>query len=171
MRIPETDAHMMKKLTDTLSVQLKLLEELLALLERETPELAGISLDAMAGINGLKEGVVARIEEHTTPLRHAIAEVAASLGLPPNAALGEVSALLAQQGRTDIQHLHQELNRVAGRLRQVASVNRDIAERFVSAVSNSLNFLVRILNQASVYGASGGYQQRQAGAVMINRKA
>jgi len=70
------------RLNDTLATQAALLEELLALLERETPELAGISLDAMAEINGLKEGVVARIDEHTAPLRQAISETAVSLGLP-----------------------------------------------------------------------------------------
>lgn len=162
---------MIKKLTTALSDQLKLLEELLALLEQETSSLAEINLDAMAGINGLKEGVVARIEEHTTPLRETLAEVAAGLGLPPHATLGEISVVLANQGNGEIRGLHQELNRVAARVRQVASVNRDIAERFVSTVSSSLNFLVRILNQSSVYGASGGYQPRQSGAVMVNRKA
>jgi len=160
-----------RDLTDALSMQLKLLEELLALLERETPELAGVSLDAMAEINALKEDVVARIEAHTDPLRHTIAEVAASLGLPPDTTLGEVAALLNKQGNADVQRLHQELNRVAGRVQEVATMNREIAERFVSMVGNSLNFLARILNQSSFYGASGGYQRPQPGAVIINRKA
>jgi flagellar biosynthesis/type III secretory pathway chaperone len=160
-----------KILTDTLSIQLNLLEELLALLERETPELAGISLDAMAEINGLKEELTARIDEHTAPLRQTITEVAVSLGLPSNAALGEVAALLGKQGNKEIPRLHQDLKRMAEKVRQVATLNRDIAERFVSTVSNSLNFLAHILNQSPVYGASGGYQRRQAGAVMINREA
>ena len=161
-----------RELTAALSTQLKLLEELLALLERETPELAGVSLDAMAEINALKEDAVARIEAHTDPLRHTIAEVAASLGLPPDTTtLGEVAALLNKQGNADVQRLHQELNRVAEQVRQVAAMNREIAERFVSTVGNSLNFLARILNQSSFYGASGGYQRPQPGAVIINRKA
>jgi flagellar biosynthesis/type III secretory pathway chaperone len=160
-----------KELTDALSAQLDLLEELLALLERETPELAKIHLDAMAEINGLKEDVVARIEGHTAPLRHLIEEAAAGLGLPPNASLGEVAALVLHQGNKEIQRLQHELNRVAGQVQQVAATNREIAERFVSTVSNSLNFLVHIVNQSSVYGASGGYQRPQPGAVMINRKA
>ena len=160
-----------QELTDTLSMQLKLLGELLALLERETPELVGISLDAMSEINELKGELAARIDEHTVPLRQIIVEVAISLGLPSNAALGEVAALLGQRGNNEIPHLHRELNRLAERVRQVAMLNRDIAERFVSTVNNSLSFVTRIINQSNVYGASGSYQQRQAGAVMINRKA
>ena len=160
------------RLNDTLATQAALLEELLALLERETPELAGISLDAMTEINGLKEGVVARIDEHTAPLRQAISQTAVSLGLPLDAALGEVAALLGRQGNKEIPRLHRELNRLAERVRRVATLNREIAERFVSTVNNSLDFVVQILNQSSVYGASGGYQRRQvSGAVMINRKA
>ena len=161
-----------QELADTLSMQLTLLKELLALLERETPELAGISLDAMAEINGLKEGLVARIDEHTTPLRQAISEAAINLGLPLDAALGEVAALVGRQGNKEIPRLHKELNRLAERVRQVATLNREIAERFVSTVNNSLDFVIQILNQSSVYGASGGYQRPQvSGAVMINRKA
>lgn len=161
-----------KKLTDILSIQLKLLEELLVLLERETPELAGVSLGVMDEINVLKEGLAARIEEHTAPLRRAIAEVAASLGLPQNTALGEVAALLGKQGNAELQRLHQELSKVAGQVRQVASMNRGIAERFVATVGTSLDFLARMLNQSKVYGASGGYQHRPSGAaVMINREA
>lgn len=159
-----------KELTNALSLQLGLLEELIALLERETPELAEIHLDAMAEINGLKEDVVARIEAHTAPLRRLIEEAAAGLGLPPDASLGEVAALVMHQGNTDVQRLHRELNRVAGRVQEVAATNREIAERFVATVNNSLNFLVHILNQSSTYGASGGYQRPQTGAVMINRK-
>jgi len=159
------------KLAETLTVQLRLLEELLALLERETSELADVKLDAMAELNGLKEDVTKRIEEHAISLRRVIGEVAGSVGLQPSCTLGELAAILGKQRDKEIPRLHQELNRIAERVRQVATMNREIAERFVSTVSNSLNFLAQILNHSSVYGASGGYQQRQAGAVMINREA
>jgi len=160
-----------KRLTETLTVQLRLLEELLVLLERETRELADVKLDAMTEINVLKEDVTKRIEEHTIALRQVIGEMAASVGLQPDCTLGEFAAIIGKQGNKEIPRLHQDLNRVAERVRQVATMNREIAERFVSTVSNSLNFLAQILNQSSVYGASGGYQQRQTGAVIINREA
>lgn len=158
-------------LADTLFLQMGLLGELLALLERETGELTGIHLDAMAEINGHKEDVAARIETHTAQLRQVIGEALVGAGLPPGATLGDLAALLKKQGNTEIPHLHRELNMLAERVRQAAAVNREIAERFAATVNQSLGFLAGILNQSNVYGASGGYQQRPAGAVMINMEA
>ncbi len=160
-----------KKLTNTLSTQLGLLEELHALLERETKELAEINLDAMAEINSLKEAASARIEEHTAPFRQAMEEAAASLALPPDCSLGELAAKLEKKGNKEISLLHGKLNKVAKQVRMTATMNREIADRFVATVSTSLNFLTRIINQSAVYGASGGYQQRPGGAFMINREA
>ncbi|MBI2354721.1 MAG: flagellar export chaperone FlgN [Deltaproteobacteria bacterium] len=160
-----------KILTETLSEQQKLLEELLALLVRETGELTGLHIDAMAEINGLKEDVAARIEAHTTQLRQVIGEALAGAGLPPGATLGDLAALMKKQGDTGIPRLHVELNMLAERVRQAAAMNREIAERFAATVNQSLGFLARILNQSNLYGVSGGYQQRPAGAVMINMEA
>lgn len=159
------------KLTDTLSTQLKLLEELHALLERETHELAEINLDAMAEINRLKEDVSARIEEHTVQFRQVMGEAAVSLMLPRDCSLGELAAKFEKQGNKEISMFHKKLNKLAEQVRQTAATNREIADRFVATVSTSLNFLTRIINQSAVYGASGGYQQRPAGAVIINREA
>src|SRR6185369_6781280 len=116
-----------KKLTDTLSTQLGLLEELHALLERETKALAEINLDAMAEINGLKEDVSARIEEHTAPLRRAVEEAAADLALPRDSSLGELAAKLEKKGNKEISRLHGKLNKLAKQVRMTATMNRDIA--------------------------------------------
>ncbi len=80
-------------------------------------------------------------------------------------------AAYKQKGKKDVSRLHEELNRVAGRIRQLISINREIAERFAASVTSSLELLTRVINQSNIYGASGGYQQRPAGAVMINREA
>jgi flagellar biosynthesis/type III secretory pathway chaperone len=160
-----------KKLADILEVQLKLLEELLANMERETPELADINLDVLSEINSLKENVAARLDEQTVPLRKTIAEVAVSLALPAGAPLGDVAEQLGKQGNREIPRMHQDLNRLAERVRQVAMLNRDVAERFLMSVTNSLNFLTHMLNQSTVYSASGGYSRQQSGAFMINREA
>ena len=159
-----------KKLAEILATQLQLLEELLLNLERETPELAEINLTALTEINSLKEGVAVRIDEHTAPLRQTISDVAVSLALPSTAPLGAVAELLGKQGNKEISRLHQDLNRLTERVRQVASLNRDVAERFLLSVNNSLNFLTHMLNQSTVYGASGGYLRQQSGAFMINRE-
>jgi flagellar biosynthesis/type III secretory pathway chaperone len=160
-----------KRLTEFLTVQLRLLEELLALLERETGELAKINLDAMTEINVLKEDVTKRIEEHTILLRREIEKMAASAGRQQNCTLGEFAVMMKKQGNKEIPRLHHELNKVAERVRQVAAMNREIAERFAKTVSQSLGFLTQILNQSHVYGASGGFKPKKTGAVMINREA
>ena len=49
--------------------------------------------------------------------------------------------------------------------------SREIAEKFAASLGNSLEFVSRIINQTSTYGASGSYQQRPAGSVLINREA
>lgn len=161
---------MIKELINHLAAQLKLLEELLTVLERETHEMAGINLAAMAEINALKEDLSIRIEAHTVPLRPLIEEVAVSTGLRPGATLGELAVLMGNQENKEIPRLHQKLNHVAGRIQQVAAMNRDIAENFVKTVTLSLNFLSRIINQSQLYGASGGFQRNQTGAAIINRK-
>ncbi|QEM69863.1 flagellar protein FlgN [Geobacter sp. FeAm09] len=158
-----------KTLTEILTTQLQLLEELRLLLERETRELGDMNLEAMAEVNRLKEELTGRIEAHTGPLRQAIAAAARAAGLGPDATLGAVVAATREKG---IPRLYRELNDAARQVQERAALNRDIAERFMATVGTSLNFLTRLLNQASVYGASGGYQQqRPTGASIINKEA
>lgn len=161
-------AAMNKAMIETLTFQLHLLEELRSLLERETRELGDMNLDAMAEVNRMKEELTERIEAHAEPLRQAISAAASAMGLGPDATLGDVAAKTAQK---DIQRLYRELNVTARQVQERAAMNRDIAERFVAAASTTLSLLTRVINQSSVYGASGGYQQRATGSVMINREA
>jgi len=157
-----------KTLSEILSIQLQLLDELYSLLERETRELGDMKLDAMAEVNRLREELTERIEAHTELLRQAISGAALDLGLASDATLGAVVAKTAQK---DIPHLYHKLNATARRVQDRAAMNREIAERFAATATTTLNFLTRLINQSSVYGASGGYQQRTSGAVMINKEA
>jgi len=156
------------KLKDILSTQLKLMGELLALLERETSELLGVNLDALAEINVLKESTTERINEHTAPLRQTVSEVAANADLPSNANLVEVITYLGKQGYKEIPRLYQDLNTQAKQVRHVAALNQDIAERSVSMVQITLFILEQLLEQAITYGASGSFQQWQAEGIIIN---
>jgi len=160
----------MKTLTDVLTTQLRLLEELCALLDRETTELVNVNLDGMAEINRQKEELAGRIENHAAPFRAALAAAAIELGLPTEATLGSVAAVAGSR-KGDIPRLHRELQAAAERTKELAGLNRDIAERFAATVTTTLDFLTRVINQSNVYGASGGYQQRQTGPVIINREA
>jgi flagellar biosynthesis/type III secretory pathway chaperone len=157
-----------KTLTEVLSTQLKLLEELSCLLERETREFGAMNLDAMAEVNRLREELTERIEAHNGLLRQAISAAASELGLAPDATLGDVAANTSQKA---IQRLYRELDAAAQRVQGRAVMNHEIAERFVATAASTMNFLTRLIQQSSVYGASGGYQQRSVGSVMINRKA
>lgn len=158
-------------LITVLKTQLQLMEEFFALLSRETRELSDIHLDAMAEINSQKESFAARIETHSALLRKELEEAASREGLPPTARLGELAEAYKRKGKTEVSHLHGELNHVADRIRQAISINREIAERFAASVAGSLQLLTRVINQSNIYGATGGYQQRPTGSVMINREA
>lgn len=161
----------MKKLTDDLLMQLGLLKELLELLKREAHELAEVRLDAMTEINARKEELTKLIEAHGSQMRQTIIDAVAGAGLPAESTLGELAAHLKAQGKHEISRLHGDLNLVATLIRQALDVNREIAERFAASVKNSLDLLARVINQSSIYGATGGYQQRPTGSVMINREA
>ncbi|MDA8429161.1 MAG: flagellar protein FlgN [Geobacteraceae bacterium] len=154
-----------------LETQLHLLEEFFDLLSRETGELSAIHLDAMAEINRQKESIAARIEAHSAVLRKEMEAAASREGLPSKAKLGELAATCTKKGMKDVSRLHAEINGVADRIKQLISLNREIAERFAASVTSSLELLTRILKQSTTYGATGGYQQRPAGAVIINREA
>jgi flagellar biosynthesis/type III secretory pathway chaperone len=157
-----------KTLTEILSIQLKLLEELYSLLERETREFGAMNVDAMAEVNRLREELTERIEAHTGLLRQAISAAACELGLAPDATLGDVVAKTTQKA---VPRLYRELDAMARRVQGRAVMNREIAERFVATAASTMSFLTRLIHQSSVYGASGGYQQRAAGSIMINSKA
>lgn len=157
-----------KHFIGVLNSQLLLLKELLNLLEQETVALTDINLGVMETLNQKKEEAAANIETQSAVLRQALSELAAERGFPADIALGNVISLLASK---DVSLLHGELNAVAQRVREVAALNREIAERFAETASSSLSLLTRVINQSNMYGASGGYQQRSTGSIMINREA
>ena len=161
----------MKNLMVALEQQLKLLEELHDLLKRETNELSEIHLDAMAEINVQKEDISSRIATHAESLRTVIQEVASREGLSSKAALGELAACFSKKGNREVARFHAELNATADKIKELLTLNGEIAERFSASVGNSLDFIARIINQTSTYGASGSYQQRPSSAVLINREA
>lgn len=155
-------------LLEILSVQLRLLEELYRILERETHELGEIRLEAMAGTNLEKEKLIGRIETHAEVLRQAIATAGSDLGLAPDATLAVVAATSRQK---DIAQSYHELLEAVQRVQRRAAMNHKIAVNFEATAGSTLDFLARLISQSSMYGASGSYLQGTSGAVMINRKA
>jgi flagellar biosynthesis/type III secretory pathway chaperone len=161
----------LKKMIEELTVQTGLLNELLQVLERETAEMGDVNINAMNLSNKAKEELTARIAKQTPCLQQAISAQAAREGLPGSASLGAVAAHIAKRGNLDPLARQQQIHRTAERVQQVAALNREIAERFASSITTSLTLITRLVNQSNVYGATGGYQQRPTGAVMINREA
>lgn len=161
----------MGTLHTALEAHLSLLQELHSLLKRETGEMSEVHLEAMVEINGRKEEIAERIQKSAWALRQAIDEAASRGGLDSKATLGELAAGHNQKGDSEVSRLHKELNATTDQIRERLNLNREIAERFAASLTSSLELLSRIINQSNTYGASGGYQQRLTGAVMINREA
>ncbi len=161
----------LKKLIEEINVQTELLNDLLKLLERETAEMGDINITAMNLSNQSKEELIDKIAEHSPHIQRVILQLAAREGLPMTASLGMLAEHFAKRGNRELLKKQQQIQRTAERVQQVAGLNREIAERFAASVTSSLNLITRLINQSNVYGASGGYQQRPASAVMVNREA
>lgn len=161
----------LKKMIEEITIQTGMLNELLQVLERETTEMGDVNTAAMNVSNEAKEELIARIAEHAPHIKQAVAALAINSGLSVTTSLGTVAAFVAKGGSPELLAKQQQIQKTAERVQQVAALNHEIAERFASSVTTSLNLITRLINQSNVYGASGGYQQRPAGAVMINREA
>jgi FlgN protein len=161
----------MKELEAALVRQLELQQELLDLLKRETKELSEVHVDAMAEINNIKNELSLRITDHAPILKKAIQDVAVREGLSPGATLGDLNAKLRNNWNGGILRLYAELNVTADQIKELLSLNHEIAARFASSIGNSLDLISRIINQNSTYGASGSYQQRASSALLVNREA
>lgn len=161
----------LKKLMEALAIEAGLLDDLLALLERESAELGNIDIIAMAASNQDKEMLITKITEHSPHMKQAVSACAVREGLSASTTLGALAEHLSKKGRKELLLEQQRLNKTADKIKQAAAQNQDIAERFAAMVTTSLGLITRLINQSNVYGASGGYQQRPASAVMINREA
>jgi len=161
----------LRKLIEELSMHTELLNELRQVLERETSEMGDINIAAMDQSNRAKEELILRISGHTPQLQHAISALAVREGLPGSTPLGILAGHIAKKGNRELLVKQKLIKDTADRVQQVSALNCEIAERFASSVTTSLNLITRLINQSNVYGASGGYQLQSAGAVIINREA
>lgn len=161
----------MKKLIEEIDIQTEIMKELLQVLERETAEMGDINIIAMNLSNQTKEELIARIAEHTPHLQKAVSVFAVDRGLSESTTLGVVAKHVAKNGNQQLLAKQQQILSTAELVQQVSTLNKEIAERFASSITSSLGLITRLVNQSNIYGSSGGYQQRPAGAVMVNREA
>lgn len=161
----------LKKLMTATTTQAAFLDELLALLERETAELSNVNISAMTQTNQEKEELLKKIAEHAPVMQRAISDMAMGEGFSAGTQLGVIAEHLAKRGVTELLSEQKRLKTTAEKVKRVAAINHGIAERFASTIATSLKLVTRIINQSNVYGATGAFQKGQAGAVMINREA
>lgn len=158
-------------LIETITEHTALLKELYVILERETADMASINLGAMNQSNQSKESLITHISKHAQQLQQHISKIAQQEGLASSATLGTVADHVAKKGNKNLQAAQKKLRAAAEQVQQAATLNSGIAERFVATTTESLTLISRMINQSNVYGASGGYQHRHTGAVIINREA
>lgn len=160
----------LRQLLEETSAQSALLKELLQVFEQETVEMAAVNISAMNISNKAKEELIARIDSNSRALERTISEFALREGLDKSSTLKAVAEHAAKRGNSQLLAIQQQLGLTADQIKQVATLNHEIAERFTESVTSSLNLITRLINQSNVYGSSGSYQPRATGAVMINRE-
>lgn len=161
----------LKKLIEEIVAQNGLLNELLGVLERETAEMGDVNIAAMGISNQAKEELTTRIAERSQHIQRAVSQLAAREGVPGAVSLGILAEHFAKKGSGELLVKQKQIRATAERVQQVASLNREIAERFSASVSSSFNLITRLISQSNVYGSSGGYQLQPVSSVMINREA
>jgi len=159
-------------LAAALQEQLAVFSELSRLLQEEQEAIVSLDTARMEQLNSLKEPVVARQFRAADGLRDALAGLSRQLGGASVKTVSELLQKLPKEAAKEILPLQQTVQEVANTVHRQAQHNRELLERFLGTVNDSLGFLLRVLNTSNQYGASGTYIQRaQAGAVMVNREA
>ena len=161
----------LKDLIEAVDVQNSQFSELRIVLERETSQLTSIDTVAMSESDRAKEELINRISKSSSLLQKAVTETAVHEGLPADSSLGAIAKHFAALGSWALLGKQEELLGTVTRVRQLSEINREIAECFASSVASSLALITSLINQSSVYGATGSYQRRPSGAVLINREA
>ncbi len=161
----------LRRLLEAVTALAALMHTLHTVLERETAEMGGVNIAAMADTNKEKEELIQKIADQELLMKQAIVGMALREGLAADTPFGTLATTLAQRGDRELFKKRLELKEIANKIQQVAELNREIAEKFSSTVATTLTLITRLANQSNVYGSSGGYQQPRNGAVMINMEA
>lgn len=160
------------RLTDVLTQQVVVLQELQQVLQQEQKAIVGLDADEMELLNSQKEKLLIRQRAVADTLRQTMTETAAELRLPGSATLTEIIDAMPAPMKAQVQPLQHSARQAGASVSVLASQNRGMLERFLSVVNDSLGFILRILSTSNTYGVRGTYlANTQAGAVMVNREA
>lgn len=158
-------------LVAALQEQLAVFKELNGLLLEEEAAIVNLDTERMDQLNSLKEPMVARQFRAADGLRALLASTRQAGGQPAKN-VSELVQRLPREAARELATLQQAVQEAGGVVHRQANRNKELLERFLGTVNDSLGFLLQMLNTSNQYGASGTYIQRaQAGAVMVNREA
>lgn len=160
------------RLTDVLSEQVTVLNELQQTLQDEQKAIAGLDTQRMEILNSQKEQLLSRQRTVAETLRGVMSETAGQFGLSSSATLSELIEKMPAAMKVQVEPLQQAAKQTGSAVSVLANQNRGMLERFLGVVNESLSFILRILNTSSTYGVRGTYLSNvQTGAVMVSKEA
>lgn len=163
---------MANRLSDVLLEQLSVLKELEQALQDEQKAIVSLNTPMMEALNSQKEQLVNRQRKVAETLRTVMADTATQLGLLTSIPLTDMLQKMPTAMRTQVEPLQQATKQAGSAVSVLANQNREMLERFLGVVNESLGFILRIVNASNTYGARGTYlSNSQTGAVMVNREA
>lgn len=160
------------RLTEILSEQVRLLQQLQQTLQDEQKAIAALDTDVMETLNIQKEQLISRQRSTAETLRAVMAETANRLGVPAAATLSELIEKMPPTMKAQLEPLQLNAKQIGSSVSVLANQNRGMLERFLGVVNDSLAYILRILNTSNTYGVRGTYLgNTQAGAVMVSKEA
>ena len=160
------------RLIDVLVEHIAVTNELQQALQEEQKAIIGLDTTLMNTLNSQKEMLISRHRRVADMLRSVMSETAIQLGLQTSATLSEIIEKMPDAMRSRVQPLQKSVKQVSSTVSILANQNRDMLERFLGVVNESLGFVLKIINTSDTYGARGTYlSNARTGAVMVNREA
>ncbi len=155
-----------------MAMQQASLQELHSLMKDEELAIIALDIEKMQELNILKESAHQRHRSILMEGQQLISSIAKQTGLKQDVRLSQVIEKMEPGLQAELSMLQNGLIEIAGRVKELAKNNRQMLERFLGTVNESLAFILRVLNSSSMYGSSGVYlQQQRTAAMMVNREA
>ena len=159
-------------LINALTEQMEVCNELRQLMLDEQQAIAVLDNARMEQLNNLKEDGVIRQRRAVDGMRNAMERLAGQVGLDVSATLSEIVRKLPGEVQGKLAPLQQELQKTGVAVRDLASQNKEMLERFLITVNDSLGFITRVLNSSNFYGSGGTYLNNvRTEAMIVNREA
>lgn len=154
-----------------LDEQMAVCNELRQLMLDEQQALMALDTIKMEELNSLKEQMLIRQRKTAESLKEAMGRTAHQAGLAANCSLSDLVRKLPQETGKRVKSIQDELLKAGTEVSELAMQNKEMLERFLSTVNNSLGFITKVLNTSSFYGAAGTYvNNERTGAMIVNRE-